>query len=67
MVRIILFCLLGVALATGGAAWVAEQTGVSFGGYSVVTLLGVFVLALGVTIVAAMLVTMTALRKRGTD
>jgi hypothetical protein len=35
--------------------------------YSVVTLLGVVALALGVTVVAAMLVTMTASRKRGAD
>ena len=58
LVRIVPF-LLGVALVAAGAAWIAEQTGevtLSWGGYSVVTSLPTFALALGVTIVGAMLV-----------
>jgi HemY protein len=57
MYRIILFLVL-IALAAAGAAWVADQTGdvaLSWGGLRVVTTLPVFALALGVTIVAAML------------
>src|ERR1700736_4200495 len=57
MVRIILFLVL-IALAAVGAAWVADQTGdvaLSWGGWRVETSLPVFALALGVTIVAAML------------
>jgi HemY protein len=57
MYRIILFLLL-IALAAVGAAWVADQTGdvvLSWGGVKIVTTLPVFVLALAVTIVAAML------------
>jgi HemY protein len=57
MVRIILFLVL-IALAAVGAAWVADQTGdvtLSWGGWRVETSLPVFALALGVTVVAAML------------
>jgi len=57
MVRIILFLAL-IALAAAGAAWVADQTGdvaLSWGGWRVETSLPVFALALGVTVVAAML------------
>jgi HemY protein len=57
MVRIILFLVL-IALAAVGAAWVADQTGdvtLSWGGWRIETSLPVFALALGVTIVAAML------------
>jgi HemY protein len=57
MYRIILFLVL-IALAAAGAAWVADQTGdvaLSWGGWRVQTSLPVFALALGVTIVAAML------------
>jgi HemY protein len=57
MHRIILFLVL-IALAAAGAAWIAEQTGdvaLSWGGWRVHTSLPVFVLALGVVIVAAML------------
>ncbi len=57
MHRIILFLVL-VALAAAGAAWVADQGGdvaLSWGGWRVETSLPVFALALGVTIVAAML------------
>jgi HemY protein len=56
MIRIILFLLL-IALGAAGAAWIAEQTGdvaLSWGGYRVQTTLPVFVLALGIVIVAAM-------------
>jgi HemY protein len=56
MVRIILFLLL-IALGAAGAAWIAEQTGdvvLSWGGYRVQTTLPVFVLALGIVVVAAM-------------
>jgi HemY protein len=57
MHRIILFLVL-IALAAAGAAWIAEQTGdvaLSWGGWRVQTSLPVFVFALGVIIVAAML------------
>jgi HemY protein len=58
MVRIILFLVL-IALAAVGAAWVAEQTGdvvLSWGGTKITTTLPVFVLALGITVVAAIVV-----------
>src|ERR1700733_7681623 len=58
MYRIILFLVL-IAFAAAGAAWVADQTGdfvLSWGNWRVVTTLPVFVLALGVTVVAAMVV-----------
>src|SRR5713101_9677334 len=57
MIRIILFLVL-IALAAVGAAWVADQTGdvvLSWGGWRIETSLPVFALALGATIVAAML------------
>ena len=57
MIRIILFLAL-IAAAAAGAAWVADQTGdvvLSWGGWRVETTLPVFVLALGIVIVAAML------------
>jgi len=57
MYRIILFLVL-IALAAAGAAWIADQTGdvvLSSGGWRVETSLPVFALALGVTVVAAML------------
>jgi HemY protein len=57
MYRIILFLVL-IALAAAGAAWVADQTGdvvLSSGGWRVETSLPVFALALGVTVVAAVL------------
>jgi HemY protein len=57
MYRIILFLVL-IALAAAGAAWVADQTGdvtLSWGGWRVASSLPVFALALGVTIVAALL------------
>ncbi len=57
MYRIILFLAL-IALAAAGAAWVADQTGdvvLSSGGWRIETSLPVFALALGVTVVAAML------------
>jgi len=57
MYRIILFLAL-IALAAAGAAWVADQTGdvvLSSGGWRVETSLPVFALALGVTVVAAVL------------
>jgi HemY protein len=57
MHRIILFLIL-IALAAAGAAWIAEQTGdvaLSWGVWRVHTSLPVFVLALGIIIVAAML------------
>ena len=56
MVRIILFLLL-IALGAAGAAWIAEQTGdvvLSWGGYRVQTTLPVFVLVLGIVVVAAL-------------
>ena len=55
MHRIILFLVL-IALAAAGAAWIADQTGdvaLSWGVWRVHTSLPVFVLALGVVIVAA--------------
>jgi HemY protein len=57
MHRIILFLVL-IALAAAGAAWIADQSGdvdLSWGVWKVHTSLPVFVLALGVVIVAAML------------
>jgi HemY protein len=57
MYRIILFLLL-IALGAAGAAWVADQTGevmLSWDGLRIHTTLPVFVLALGVAIVAAVL------------
>jgi HemY protein len=57
MYRVILFLLL-IALAAAGVAWVADQGGdvvLSLDGWRVKTTLPVFALALGVTIVAAML------------
>ncbi|WP_291869239.1 heme biosynthesis HemY N-terminal domain-containing protein [Bradyrhizobium sp.] len=57
MYRIILFLVL-IALAAAGAAWVADQGGevaLSWGGWRVEASLPVFILALGVTFVAAML------------
>jgi HemY protein len=57
MVRIILFLVL-IALAAVGAAWIADQSGdvaLSWGGWRAQMSLPVFVLALGITIVAAML------------
>jgi HemY protein len=57
MVRIILFLLL-IALGAAGAAWVAEQTGdvmMSWGGWRLQTTLPVFVLGLGIIVVAAMM------------
>src|SRR5438067_1411290 len=57
MVRIILFLLL-IALGAAGAAWIAEQPGdvmLSWGGYRAQTTLPVFVLALGIVVVAAMM------------
>ena len=57
MHRIILFLLL-IALASAGAAWVADQGGdvvLSWDGWRVHTSLPVFALALGIVIVAAML------------
>ena len=55
MIRIVLFLGL-IALAAAGAAWVADQTGdvsLSWGGWRVETTIPVFVLALGIAIVAA--------------
>jgi HemY protein len=57
MVRMVLFLLL-IALAAAGAAWVADQTGevtLTWGGLRVETTLPVFVFALGIAIVAAIL------------
>jgi HemY protein len=57
MYRIILFLLL-IALAALGAAWMADQSGavvLSWRGWRAETSLPVFALALGVTVVAAML------------
>jgi HemY protein len=57
MYRIILFLLL-IALAAGGAAWVADQPGdvvMSWNGWRIATSVPVFALAIGVTVVAAML------------
>ncbi|KRR10864.1 hypothetical protein CQ12_21605 [Bradyrhizobium jicamae] len=58
MIRIILFLLL-IALGAAGAAWIAEQTGdvaLSWGGYRAQMTLPVFVLVLGIVIVAAMMI-----------
>jgi HemY protein len=57
MHRIILFLIL-IALAAAGAAWIADQSGdvaLSWGVWKIHTSLPVFVLALGIVIVAAML------------
>jgi len=57
MYRIILFLLL-IALAATGAAWVADQPGdvvLSWSNLRVHSTLPVFALALGITIVAAMI------------
>jgi HemY protein len=57
MYRIILFLLL-IALAAWGAAWIADQPGevlLSWGGWSAHPKLPVFVLLLGIVIVAAIL------------
>jgi HemY protein len=57
MVRIVLFLLL-IALAAAGAAWVAEQTGevvLSWGVWRIETTLPVAALALGIVVVAAIL------------
>src|SRR6185503_5228758 len=57
MIRIILFLLL-IALGAAGSAWIAEQTGdvvLSWGAWRAQTTLPVFVLALGITVVAAMM------------
>ena len=57
MHRIILFLVL-IALAAAGAAWIADQSGdvaLSWGVWKIHASLPVFVLALGVVIVAAML------------
>jgi HemY protein len=56
MFRIILFLVL-IALAAGGAAWVADQPGdvaLSLDGWRIETSLAVFALALGILILAAM-------------
>jgi HemY protein len=58
MIRIILFLVL-IALAATGAAWVAEQGGdvvLSWDGWRIATTLPVFALALGIAVVAAMMV-----------
>src|SRR6201996_5756859 len=58
MIRLVLFLAL-IALAAAGAAWVAEQPGdvvLSWGVYKVSTTLPVFVLVIGIVVVAAMLV-----------
>jgi HemY protein len=58
MIRIILFLLL-IALGAAGAAWIAEQTGdvvLSWGVYRAKTTLPVFVLVLGIVVVAAMMI-----------
>jgi len=57
MVRIVLFLLL-IALVAVGAAWVAEQPGVVllWGTYKVTTTPLMFVVAIGIVVVAAMLV-----------
>jgi HemY protein len=57
MIRIILFLLL-IALGAVGAAWVAEQTGevvLSSGNLKIATTLPVFVLGLGIVVVAAIM------------
>jgi HemY protein len=55
MVRIILFLVL-IALAAAGAAWIAEQSGevaLTWSGWRIQTTLPVFALAIGIAIVAA--------------
>src|SRR3954463_8881815 len=57
MVRIILFLVL-IALAAAGAAWVAEQSGdvaLTWSGWRIQTTLPVFALAIGIAVVAAIL------------
>jgi HemY protein len=57
MIRIILFLLL-IALGAAGAAWIAEQPGdvmLSWGSVKLTTKLPVFVLGLGIVVVAAMM------------
>src|SRR3954471_14306300 len=57
MHRIILFLVL-IALAAAGAAWIADQSGdvdLSWGVWKIHTTLPVFVLALGIVVVAAIL------------
>jgi len=57
MVRIILFLVL-IAMAAAGAAWVAEQSGdvaLTWSGWRIHTTLPVFALAIGIAIVAAVL------------
>jgi HemY protein len=57
MIRIILFLIL-IALGAAGAAWIAEQTGdvvLSWGNLKIATTLPVFVLGLGIVIVAAVM------------
>jgi len=57
MVRIILFLLL-IALGAAGAAWIAEQPGdvmLSWGSVKLTTKLPVFMLGLGIVVVAAMM------------
>jgi HemY protein len=58
MYRIILFLVL-IAFAAWGEAWVADQSGefaLTWGGYRVETTLPVFALAVGIVVVAALLV-----------
>ena len=58
MIRIVLFLAL-IALAAAGAAWVAEQPGdvvLSWSVYKISTTLPVFVLGIGIVVVAAMLI-----------
>lgn len=57
MIRIVAFLIL-IALLAFGAAWVADQTGdvvLSWGGWTMATSLPVFILVLGLTILAGML------------
>lgn len=57
MIRLVVF-LVSIALVGFGAAWVADQTGdvaLSWGGWKVATSLPVFVLMLGLAVLAAML------------
>jgi HemY protein len=61
MIRIVLFLVL-IALAAWGAAWVAEQPGdvaLSLGGAKYIVSLPVFALAVGIVVVAAMLILWT--------
>lgn len=58
MLRIVVFLIL-VGLAAAGSAWVAEQTGdvvLNWGPWRIAMTLPVFVLALGLTITACVLV-----------